>query len=110
MLIDANAAAESFSSCTFDWDGNTGIQCSASPFRQGKELSLDGGGWVIRSKCKVRVQIHNLPDATDLPKTNDDITVYLSEGGTARKMRIFATENTLDAELLMECVETNHAP
>lgn len=108
FMLEAAGNAETLNPAKFDWDGNTDIPCTCGPFRKFSELRLDGGGWDRRSSCKVRVKIPNLPDADDLPKQNDDITVYLSLNGPGRLMRIFATEISADVELEMECVESNH--
>lgn len=107
MQLDAAIAGEQAFRATFDWGGSTGIPCIAGTLREGKELEI--GGWAHRKKCKVRVRIEALPQgAEDLPKTNDDVTLYLSEGGDGRKLKILRTENTNDVILEMDLVDTNH--
>jgi hypothetical protein len=97
-----------FMRATFDWDGNTGITCNASELEEGKELDIADGGWKLRKKCKVSTLVRNFPDESSLPKANDTITVYLSEGATGIKLRILKTKNSYNKSLLMECVDTNH--
>jgi hypothetical protein len=106
MEFDMQVTANGYMPASFDWDGNTEIPCTASHAESGKELSI--GGWEPRKRVKISVNISDLPDAEDLPSTNDTIIVRLSEGGPETKYRILKTKNSGDTRLEIEGVDSNH--
>jgi hypothetical protein len=106
MQIDAASVAEGFSSCRFDWAGSEGIPCTAKPLKKGSEL--DVGGWQKMQHVKISVRTESLPDASDYPEPKHNIVLYLSEGGAGHRLRILNVENSEDAVLILECVDSNH--
>jgi hypothetical protein len=97
---------ETIQPCSFDWNGSTGIPCSAGPLKKGKELDI--GGWQAMQRCKVNVRVASLPDASEYPATNDEIVLYLSDGGTGHRLKILSVENSFDQNLKLECCDPNH--
>jgi hypothetical protein len=104
--VDMQVTAQGYMPAEFDWDGNTGIPCTASQAEYGKELSI--GGWEIRRRVKISVNISNLPSVEDLPAPNDTFVLRLSADGPETKYRILKTKNSGDARLEVEGVDTNH--
>ena len=105
--VDMQIVAEGYMPASFDWDGNTDIPCTASEAEYGKELTISGG-WELRRKVKINVNIRNLPSVEDLPAPNDTFVLRLSEDGPEVKYRILKTKNSGNATLEIEGVDTNH--
>jgi hypothetical protein len=106
MQIDANSAAEGFSSCRFDWNGATDIPCTSKPLKQGSELDI--GGWQKMQHVKVAVRVESLPDSETYPEPKHNIVLYLSADGAGHRLKILNVENSEDALLILECVDSNH--
>jgi hypothetical protein len=104
--IDMQVTAQGFLPASFDWNGQNGIPCTASKAEHGAEL--DVGGWEVRRKVKIQVNISALPDPEDLPKYNDTFVLRLSEDGPETQYRIIKTENSGDATLTIEGTDPNH--
>lgn len=106
LIHDMQVVGESLSYCSFDWDGNNNIPCTANAAEYGKELGISG--WEIRRRVKITVNIANLPDPIDLPAPNDLFTLRLSQNGSEVEYRILKTKNTEDATLEIEGVDSRH--
>lgn len=106
MLIDAQAVADGFSFCRFDWNGEVNIPCTAKPLKKGSELDI--GGWQKMQHVKITVRVESLPDSENYPQPKHNIVLYLSENGAGHQLRILNVENSNDAVLIIEAVDSNH--
>lgn len=108
LILRASKFAEESQRCTFDWEGNTGIHCTAGKSKFGRVLDLTMGGFNIERSVELTVLVENLPsaDPENFPEPNDEITVYLSEDDPGKNYCIMEVQNQYNAELTLKCVDT----
>lgn len=107
-LTAAMSLAEADMRCTFDWDGTSGIPCTAGKAKHGLEMDPLSGLWRLERSVELIVRTVSLPDPDDHPQPKDEIVVYLSETDAGTRYKIRSVENSFNTTLTLKCVQPNH--